>query len=326
MPTARLQLQIYASKGCPFKCTYCDNSLWGRKYRRRSPRNIYNEILLLNKLYKITHFNFVDDNFTVDKNRVKELCELFNNELPFEITWTCVARIDCIDKELLEKISHAGCIGINYGIENGDPETLQRIKKGFTLDKACKAILWTNEVGINCGVNFMFGFPWETPENIQRTIDFMKKISPYVKVFMRGGILTPIPATEFYKEFEGNFGFTGWWLEDKYNEEINPHLYQQIDFADGLLKKAFFPYSKAVKAKIKRAGKFIAAHNRSRQNVFVRACLVFLSATSRILGFINPKIEVKIMPPLYGKFALPFYSKLKCIYRTSLKRVSELKK
>ncbi len=317
---------VISSRGCPFQCTYCDKSLWGRKYRYRSAGNIHEEILLLNKLYNITHFHFVDDNFTVDKKRVKELCELFKKRLPFEITWTCIARVDCIDKELLEKMSHAGCIGINYGIENGDPETLQRIKKGFTLDRVRDAIRWTHEAGINCGANFMFGFPWEKPENVRRTIDFMKEMSPYVKVFMRGGILTPIPATEFYEEFKEEYGFVGWWLDDKYNDEINPHLYQQIDFADGLLKTPFFPYSEEVKVQIKKGGKFIAKHNRSRQNAFVRASLAFLSATSRVLVSINPKIEVKVMPPLYGKFALPFYSKLKYIYLTSLKRMANLKK
>lgn len=109
----------------------------------------------------------------------------------------------------------------------------------------------------------MYGFPWETPEKIGKTISFMKEISPYVYLIMRGGVLVPYPGTEIYNVYKDQYGFESWWLKtDKFTgfDRIYPQpLFRKIFFDDGgmLEKSGFFAYSKPIKRKIREAERFV---------------------------------------------------------------------
>ena len=188
---------ILSSRGCPYQCTYCSKIVRGKTTRFRSAQNVLDEILFLMDKYGITRFRFIDDIFTVRKKRVMRLCDLIL-ERDLNISWTVITRLDCVDRELLRKMKEAGCRSIAYGVESGNPETLERIRKGFTRDQARQAIKMTHEVGVNCSVNFMWGFPWETVDDVQRSADFVKELLPFVTVVAPAGILIPFPGTEIY--------------------------------------------------------------------------------------------------------------------------------
>lgn len=258
--------QILASRGCPYNCSFCCNVIGGRHYRFRSPGNIIEEMVSLKRKYGVSHFNFVDDAFSINLARVKEFCRLLKAEPELkDVTWACHSRLDFVTKELLEEVKSAGCTRITYGIESGDNETLKRVNKGslFTVEKAKEVVKMTYGLGLPCTVTFMYGFPWENPSHIDKTIRVMKELSPYVYLIMRGGILVPYPGTEIYETYKERYGFDGWWLRvDKFTgyDRVYPQpIFRKIFFNDhGMLDKAgFFNYSRAVKSKIREAERFV---------------------------------------------------------------------
>jgi len=259
--------QILTSRGCPFRCTFCSNFIAGQRYRFRTPKNVVDEMLFVKRKYGVNHFNFIDDAFTIRIDRIREFCKLLKKEPELRgVTWACASRLDFVTKELLDEIKAAGCTRITYGVESGDDSTLQLIKKGpkFTVEKAREVVKATHDVGISCTVTFMYGFPWETPDKIEKTISFMKEISPYVYLIMRGGILVPYPGTEIYETYKVKYGFENWWLKPSRftgSDRIYPQpLFRKIFFNDGgmLEKSGFFGYSKAIKKKIRKAEKFVS--------------------------------------------------------------------
>ena len=187
---------VIGSRGCPFNCTYCASpAFWGRKVRFRSAGNILEEIALLVKDFGVREIQLLDDTFTVAKKRFREFCELLS-ETDFRITWSCNSRVDSVDDELLKLMKATGCHSISYGIESGDEEMLERIKKRISLDQARTAIALTKKYGITCRASFMFGNPGETWETMQKTVQFALETMPDFVVF---NIIRPYPGTEVYE-------------------------------------------------------------------------------------------------------------------------------
>ena len=193
---------IQTSRGCPFKCIFCYPVL-GNKVRYRLPENVLSELKILKEKYKTDVVGFVDDTWTLNIKRAKEICDLIIKE-GIDIEWGCTTRVDLIDRELLEKMKKAGCVRVNFGVESGDPEILKIIKKRITIDQAKKAFKMTKEVGIETVAYFILGHPYETLESIKKTIKLAKTLNPDVAEF---SIMTPFPKTELdemIRRGEGN--------------------------------------------------------------------------------------------------------------------------
>ena len=125
---------IFTSRGCPFKCTFCDRPHLGKHFRARSAKNVVDELELCVNM-GIQEFLFYDDTFTVDKKRVIDICnEIVKRKL--NIGWDIRARIDTIDENVLQHLKKANCRGIHYGIESGTNKILKVLKKGIKIEKA----------------------------------------------------------------------------------------------------------------------------------------------------------------------------------------------
>lgn len=185
---------IMTSRGCPYHCTYCA-SRKGISYR--SIDNVMKEIVLVKKKYGTTQFTFKDDSFTVDKNRVRQLCEeLIKNEL--KIKWECNTRVDLINEELLLIMKKAGCNFIKVGIESGSARILKKtMNKGITLDQSRRAARLFNKVGIHWTGYFMMGVNGETVSDIYKTLKFMKELKPNLALI---GVYEPMPGTVMFSE------------------------------------------------------------------------------------------------------------------------------
>jgi len=255
---------MVTSRGCPYGCTYCSNEVFGRRWRSRSPQNVVAEIKQLMETYGARKFNLMDDAATIDQKRIMEICQLIIDD-KLDIQWTCVTRLNATSPELLAKMKEAGCVNISYGIESGNPNTLKRIKKGLTVEQAEQAVKYTHEAGVECSVNFMYGFPWETPEDIRKTTEFIKKIRPYITYIQPGGVLTPYPATQIYNEYHEEYGFTDWWLkertEDSIRSETGEPLFQRIFFDYDAIEQNWFNYPPEIIKEIMRAAEVVGRHN-----------------------------------------------------------------
>ncbi|MHA1278282.1 MAG: B12-binding domain-containing radical SAM protein [Candidatus Helarchaeota archaeon] len=173
VPTTReIFATIQTSRGCPQRCTFClSHLLNGFKVRKRTVGNVIEEIKFLVQRLHIHNFFFRADNFTFDKKWVLKLCrEIRKNRL--NITWFCNSRVDSIDKEMLFAMKQAGCQLITFGVESGNPQILNYIKKGITKDQAKKTIALTKKMGILTGAFYILGLPGETIQSIYDTIQF----------------------------------------------------------------------------------------------------------------------------------------------------------
>jgi radical SAM superfamily enzyme YgiQ (UPF0313 family) len=184
---------VFTSRGCPYKCSFCDRPHLGKVFRARSARNVVDEIEECTKM-GIREFLFYDDTFTVNKKRVIDICnEIVRRGL--DIGWDIRARVDTINEELLAHLKEAGCQGIHYGVEAGTAKILQILNKGITIRNVKKVFDLTRHYKIPILAYFMIGNPAETRDDILTTFRVMKELNPD---FVHMTILTPFPGTKIY--------------------------------------------------------------------------------------------------------------------------------
>jgi anaerobic magnesium-protoporphyrin IX monomethyl ester cyclase len=190
-----LNTTIISSRGCPFGCAFCDRPLSPvtSHFRWRSAKNVVDELSECAQL-GIKDFLFYDDTFTVNKDRVLEIChEILSRGL--RIRWDIRTRVDRIDREMLTALKKAGCAAIHYGVEAGNDRVLNVIKKGFTIAKVKAAFEATRTAGIETLAYFMIGLPTEKERDIQDSFALAKELKPDYAHFT---IFSPYPGTELY--------------------------------------------------------------------------------------------------------------------------------
>lgn len=193
---------ISTSRGCPWACNFCSNiHVWGRKYRSMSPKRIVDEIAYLNSELGIKALDFREDNFTVKRDRVLQICQLIKDR-GIDVEWMCESRVDIVDNELLSEMYTAGCRAIYFGIESGTQRVLDFLNKGFKLGQAVDALNLCRKNNIRTIASVMIGVPTQTMKENLETIDFLKKIRPDV-VYFNAFIGIPGSATYDYIEKKG---------------------------------------------------------------------------------------------------------------------------
>lgn len=185
---------MFTSRGCPYKCLFCDRPHLGKNFRARSAKSVVDEMEECLKM-GIKEIFIYDDTFGVDRQRVLDICsEIKKRNL--DIVWDIRTRVNTVDEEVLKALKTAGCQRIHYGVEAGTTKILTVLRKGITLEMAEKALKLTKKIGIQTLAYFMIGSPTETKEDILQTIKFMKKLNPdYAHIT----ITTPYPATDLYR-------------------------------------------------------------------------------------------------------------------------------
>jgi radical SAM superfamily enzyme YgiQ (UPF0313 family) len=187
---------ILTSRGCPYQCTFCNASVFGKKFRARSPENVLKEIDLLVNHYGIKQLDVLDDNFTLDISRARAILEGVRHH-GLCINLQNGIRADTIDAELVKLMKKAGVIKVGIGIESGDSEVLRSVKKNLDLDRVREAIRLFRKKGIITIGFFILGFPCETKESIEKTIKFSLEANPSIANFC---LLIPFPGTEMHQE------------------------------------------------------------------------------------------------------------------------------
>lgn len=186
---------MITSRGCPYRCIFCDQGVFGKRFRYLSAHIIVQHIEELQKKYGIKEVTFFDDVFTLNKKRVYEFCDEIEKR-NIKIAWSCLTRADHIDQEMLIRMKKSGCWLIAMGIESGNQEILNFIKKDITLEKIKQATDWAYEAGIKVRGFFQIGHPKETEQTIEDTINFAKSLKIYSAEFT---ISTPFKGTELYE-------------------------------------------------------------------------------------------------------------------------------
>lgn len=187
---------IQASRGCPSSCIFCLAPIVsGKVVRKRSPKNIVDEIEECLEKYNIDNFFLRADTFTIDRDWVIEISkEIIKRDL--KILWVANSRVKPIDKEMLIWMKKSGCYLIAFGLESGSENSLKLMKKGATLEDNLNAVKLAKEVGLKVYSFFIIGFPWEGKKDILETIKFAKRTP---SDFVEFHIATPYYGTELYE-------------------------------------------------------------------------------------------------------------------------------
>jgi radical SAM superfamily enzyme YgiQ (UPF0313 family) len=217
---------MMTSRGCPFQCIFCDRPHLGKNFRYRSPESVIAEMKLCQEM-GIREIFVYDDTFTVRRDRVLDICRLYN-ELGLNIKWDIRAHINTMNDEVLDALASAGCMRIHYGVESGTREILKVIKKGIILSRIEEVFAKTKARGITTLGYFMIGNPTETKAQALATIEFACKLPAD---FIHLSVATPFPATELYRMgFRENIYTVDYWQEFSRNPhpDFKPKLWTEV--------------------------------------------------------------------------------------------------
>lgn len=198
---------LFTTRGCPWRCKFCDRGVFGDQLRQFSAKYVMKQIRHLHEEYGVREIMFGDDTLFVDKERMMELAELMI-EANLGIRWECMSRVVDADEELYKKVKLAGCFEISYGIESADDRISQNIFKPINQKNIRRAIQITKQAGIRARGYFIFGLPGETKDTLASTSRFILKSGlDDVAIFS----CTPYPGSALYEVAERYGHFEKTW-------------------------------------------------------------------------------------------------------------------
>lgn len=185
-------------RGCPFSCTFCStNDFFRRRFRVKSPPRLLADMRAIAARWGIRTFNLVHDMFTVDRKRVAAFCEemIASGE---NFVWTCSARTDCVDSELLALMARAGCDGVFFGVETGSQRMQRIIDKDLDIPQAKSVISEAERHGLATTVSLITGFPEETPQDLRETVDVFMHSLRHPRSQPQLNVLAPLSGTPVF--------------------------------------------------------------------------------------------------------------------------------
>lgn len=203
--TTRGFTTLISSRGCPFRCTFCDKTVSGSGWRARPAGDVVDELQEIKERYGLGYVCIFDDNFTLRRSRVVAICEEILRR-GLRIEWKCEARVDGIDEELARLMARAGCRTVAFGVESGNQASLDFLKKDQELPRMRRAIAACRAAGIETVAYVLVGIPGETPTTSLETLRFA--IGTDLD-FIQFSTLSPFPGTELYDQARAE----GWFRE-----------------------------------------------------------------------------------------------------------------
>jgi len=196
-PKFERAIQIFTSRGCPWRCTYC-HDLFGKKFHPRSPENVLAEMKMLYEDYRIQEFMIEDDIFNFDMDRAKRICDLIvESKMKVALQFGNGVRLERLDEELIQKLAAAGTHHMCIAIESASPRIQKLMRKNLKLHQVKDVVRWSRKNGIETLGFFMIGFPTESIEEIKMTIRFACETELDEALF---SIVVPYAGTEMSRQ------------------------------------------------------------------------------------------------------------------------------
>lgn len=191
-------IAISTMRGCPYTCKWCSRAVYGLSYRRFSPIRTIEEIQHLKEEFNPDSFWFVDDVFTISHKWLKGFSNLLNKN-NIKIKYECITRSDRLNEEVILLLKESGCFRVWIGAESGSQKVLDLMDRRVDVDYVKEMIKLSKKYGIEAGTFIMLGYPGETEEDINQTIEHLKDSNPDHFTIT---IAYPIRGTELYEEVE----------------------------------------------------------------------------------------------------------------------------
>jgi len=185
---------LVTSRGCPGKCSFCNQGPWGKMYREFSAERVMEMMRILYYEYGIRDIAIYDGLFGVNRKRLTKLCNLLVKE-NWDLVWSANARVDMVNPKMLKMVKEAGCWSLAYGIESGAPSVLRFIQKYTTPEQILTALKWTKDAGMVAKGYIMYGTPTETEETMKETLELILKADLDLLTVNH---FTPFPGTLDY--------------------------------------------------------------------------------------------------------------------------------
>lgn len=222
---------MISSRGCPYGCEFCTvTHFYGRRWRTRSPANVVEEMNLIREQGYLA-VAFVDDLFAKSPRRVHAICrEILKQKL--EIYWGVTARADTLDLKTMNLMRRCGCRMFFVGVESGNQEILDSVRKKTTLNSVESFFLNSKKARIDTIASIAFGFPGETKHSILKTIEWVIRVlDPSLALFATA---TPYPGTPFYDKAVSE-GWVG--TEDFSKYDLMQPVLKNSDYSPEQLKE-----------------------------------------------------------------------------------------
>jgi radical SAM superfamily enzyme YgiQ (UPF0313 family) len=196
---------LMTSRGCPYRCTFCSQSVMAEKWRARSPENVVKEWRHLVEDLGAQEIGVLDDSANIHRPRVHELCRRLIDAKLNRVPWIPIngIRANLADEELLRHMKEAGCKRVAFGVETGDADILKAIDKRVTHAQIRQAFKNAKKVGLETVGFFIIGLPGDTEETMEKTIRFACELDPLVANF---SMMTPYPGTKVWEQVHRSGG------------------------------------------------------------------------------------------------------------------------
>lgn len=194
-------ISINTMRGCPYTCKWCSRAVYGQSYRRRSAKNVVNEMQWIKQHYSVDSIWFVDDVFTISHKWLEE----FTNELKksnLSIPYECITRADRMNEGVIEQLLESGCFRVWIGAESGSQKVIDLMDRRVNVTQVQEMIQLSKKHGLQAGTFIMVGYPGETKEDIYATVNHLKKADPDLFTIT---VAYPIKGTPLYEEVEDRF-------------------------------------------------------------------------------------------------------------------------
>jgi anaerobic magnesium-protoporphyrin IX monomethyl ester cyclase len=194
--TGERRMAVLTSRGCPFDCSWCSKPTFGRTFRQLSAARVVKELRLLRSRYRVDYVRFCDDVFGIDRAWTDGLLSTMEAE-PLGIKFECLARVDLLKPDLLQRMRALGLQRVYVGVESGSQKMLDLMNRGTTLAQVERTARSLRENGVRQYWFLMLGYPGETLEDIERTLGLFRRFSPEEYSV---SIAVPIPGTRFHEQ------------------------------------------------------------------------------------------------------------------------------
>jgi radical SAM superfamily enzyme YgiQ (UPF0313 family) len=188
-------VHIFTTKGCPYACTFCANRR--QRIRFRPIEAVIDEIEFLKRNYDIDSFYILDDTFCLKEDRVLQFADgLISRGL--NMFWGAETRVNLLTENMVKHMKKAGCIQIDFGVESGSQESLDRMNKGIKVQDTKRVFALCRKYGLRTFANIMFNTPGETEEDVRKTIKLMKEIKATINAVL---LTVPLLGTKIYEDY-----------------------------------------------------------------------------------------------------------------------------
>jgi anaerobic magnesium-protoporphyrin IX monomethyl ester cyclase len=193
-------ISVSTMRGCPYTCKWCSRAVYGLSYRRRSPEKVVDELEQIRDNYNPDTLWFVDDVFTISHKWL----EGFRDELKKRnlfIPYECITRADRMSEEVIAMLRETGCFRVWIGAESGSQKVIDLMERRVDVNQVRHMIQLSKKHGIESGTFIMLGYPGETEDDIEETIEHLKESNPDHFTIT---VAYPIKGTALYEEIEAH--------------------------------------------------------------------------------------------------------------------------